>query len=296
MKKLIISALLGLTTFTYANVNAVVSILPQKTFLKSIGGDKVNISLMVLPGNSPHTYEPKPSQMKDIAKADIYFSIDVEFEHVWLPKFRSQNKNMKVVEISKGITKQAIQKHSHEEERVHHDHGDEYKGGDHHDKHEALDPHIWTSPANVKLIAKNILKALIKADKENANYYTKNYNNFIASVEKTDKTIKEILKDIPKDSKFMVFHPAWGYFARDYHLTQFAIESGGKNPKPKHIAFLIEEAKEEKVHAIFTAPEFSEKVATQIAKEVGVQVIKISPLHPKWSQNLIKLAKAIANR
>ena len=72
-------------------MNTVVSILPQQTFVKAIGGDKVNVSLMVRPGNSPHTYEPKPSQMIEIAKADLYFAIDVEFEHVWLPKFKNLN-------------------------------------------------------------------------------------------------------------------------------------------------------------------------------------------------------------
>jgi zinc transport system substrate-binding protein len=92
----------------------------------------------------------------------------------------------------------------------------------------------------------------------------------------------------------MVFHPAWGYFARDYGLTQLAIEAGGKNPKPQQLMHLIEEAKHEKVKAVFTAPEFSEKVAKQIAKEVGVVVIKVSPLNPNWSENLIQLAKAIA--
>ncbi len=92
MKKIFITFILGFTTLTYANVNAIVSILPQQTFVKAIGGEKVNISLMVKPGNSPHTYEPKPSQMRDISKADIYFSIGVEFEKAWLPKFMNQNK------------------------------------------------------------------------------------------------------------------------------------------------------------------------------------------------------------
>lgn len=94
----------------------------------------------------------------------------------------------------------------------------------------------------------------------------------------------------------MVFHPAWGYFARDYNLKQIAIEAGGKNPKVKQLINLIKEAKEERVKAVFTAPEFSQNVAKQIAKEVGVPVVAVSPLNPKWSQNLIGLAKAIANR
>jgi zinc transport system substrate-binding protein len=287
-KKLVIGIFLFLATISYAQVNTVVSILPQQTFVKAIGGDKVNISLMVRPGNSPHTYEPKPSQMKDISKADIYFTIGVEFEKSWIPKFANQNKRMKIVSLSDGIQKLAIEKHSHHDE-----HGED----EHHEKeNESLDPHIWTSTTNVKAIAKNILNALVKLDNENANYYKENYKKFISHIEQTDKNIKEILSDIPKNSKFMVFHPAWGYFAQQYGLTQLAIEAGGKNPKPKHIAYLIEEAKEENVKAIFTAPEFSDNIAKQIANEVGVNVIKVSPLNPKWSQNLENLARAIANK
>lgn len=288
MKKIFTTLLLVFTTTqVYANINAVVSILPQKTFVKAIGGDKVDVSLMVLPGNSPHSYEPKPSQMRDISKADIYFAIDVEFEHVWLDKFSNQNKNMKIVDISKGIQKlPMIEHHHHEHEEDHH----------HDEHHESLDPHIWTSTSNVKIIAKNIYKTLVKLDNKNKAYYKNNYEEFLKHIAKTDKIINKILLSVDTNSKFMVFHPAWGYFARDYGLIQIAIESGGKNPKPKQVAFLIEEAKEENVKAVFTAPEFSDKVAKRIAAEVGVKVIKVSPLNPKWSQNLINLATAIANK
>ena len=293
MKKIIVSALLSLTTFTYANVNTVVSILPQKTFVKAIGGDKVDVSLMVLPGNSPHTYEPKPSQMRDISKADIYFTIDVEFEHNWLPKFLNQNQNMKVIDSTDGIVKMEMKEHHHHEDDKHEHHEHKSDAHDDHDEEEQ-DPHVWTSPSNVKVMAKNILIALISKDAKNTNYYINNYNHFIKQINSTDKKIKKILSGIEHGSKFMVFHPAWGYFARDYELTQFAIEAGGKNPKPKQIAYLIEEAKEEKVKAIFTAPEFSTKTANQIAKEVGVPVIKISPLNPKWNENLLSFAKGIS--
>jgi len=303
MKKIILASIIALSSVAYAKVNAVVSILPQKTFVEAIGGEKVNVSLMVKPGNSPHSYEPKPSQMKDIAKADIYFAIDVEFENVWLPKFRNQNKTMEIVDLSHGIKKQAIGKHSHDEhdehkEEKHDEHHDEYKEEKHndHDEHEGLDPHIWTAPSNVKIIAKNIYNELVAYDNANASYYKANYEKFLLHIKKTDKAIKKMLLDVDTGSKFMVFHPAWGYFAKDYGLTQMAIESGGKNPKPKQVMYLIEEAKEEKVKAVFTAPEFSEATAKQIAAEVGVPVIKVSPLNPKWSKNLIGLAKAIANK
>ena len=104
MNKLITLLLLS-TTYIFSNINAVVSILPQQTFLLAIGGDRVNITLMVQPGNSPHTYEPKPSQMISVAKADIYMAMGVEFEHVWLPKFTSLNSKMQVVDLTTGIEK-----------------------------------------------------------------------------------------------------------------------------------------------------------------------------------------------
>jgi zinc transport system substrate-binding protein len=288
MKKLfgIVFLLLGVN-IAYAKVNAVVSILPQKTFVEAIGGDMVDVALMVQTGNTPHSYEPKPSQMRDIAKADVYFSIGVEFEEAWLPKFKNQNQKMKIVTMAKGIKKIDMDEHHHKDSHDHHHH---------HHSDEQKDPHIWTSPSNVKIIVKNIYNYLVKVDGVNKKYYRANYNKFLALIEQTDKQIKKILSGVETGSKFMVFHPAWGYFAKDYGLIQLAIEVDGKNPKPKHIMHLIKEAKKQNVKAVFTAPELSEKVAKQIAKEIGVQVIKASPLNSKWSQNLINLAQAIANK
>lgn len=297
IKKIILTTFLGASSYLFANINIAVSVVPQKTFVEAIGGDKVNISLMVPSGSSPHTYEPKPSQMKDISKADVYFSIGVEFEEAWLPRFAAQNKKMKIIDLSFGIKKIAmVGDHHHDEEESKYSVKKEVKHNYKHEHEDGLDPHIWTSIANNKMIAKNIYKNLVALDKTNEKYYKANYDAFISKLDTTDKSIKEILKNTKPKSKFMVFHPAWGYFAKDYNLEQLAIEAGGKNPTPKQIAFLIAEAKEEKVKAVFTAPEFSEKVASQIAKEVGVPVIKVSPLNPKVCDNLTSLAKAVANK
>ena len=109
MKKITLIFLLS-TTYIFSNMNTIVSILPVQTFVKAIGGDKVDVSLMVQPGNSPHTYEPKPSQMIEIAKADLYFAIDVEFEEVWLPKFKNLNPQMQIIDLTNNIKKIAMQK------------------------------------------------------------------------------------------------------------------------------------------------------------------------------------------
>jgi len=287
MKKITLIFLLS-TTYIFSNINTVVSILPVKTFVKTIGGDKVNVSLMVQPGNSPHTYEPKPSQMLDISKAQLYFAIDVEFEDVWLPKFKNLNPQMKVVDLAKNVKKIQMQE-NHEEE------GHE---GHHHDAHvhQGEDPHIWTAPSNVKIIAQNIYDALIKADPENQDYYKRNLDIFLASIDETHRQIMHIISTLEDGEKFMVFHPSWGYFAKAYNLEQIAVEVEGKEPKPKELIHLLKEAKEEKVNAIFTQPEFSDTTAKIIAKELQIPVIKVSPLAENWSENLINIAKVIAGK
>lgn len=281
MNKITLIFLLS-TNYIFSNINAVVSILPEKTFVEAIGGDKVNVALMVQPGNSPHTYEPKPSQMVSVAKADLYFAIDVEFEDVWLPKFMNLNNQMKIVDIAEHVEKMHMT-HAHGGHDSHDEHG-----------HDGEDPHIWTSPGNVKIIAHNIYAALSSFDPQNADYYKVNLQRFLTSIDKTDVTLKEIFSTLKQSRTFMVFHPSWGYFAKAYNLEQIAVEVEGKSPKPRELVHLIKEAKEEKVTAIFTQPEFSDSSAKIIANELGIPVVKATPLAPNWSENLISIAKTIA--
>jgi len=280
MKKIITLLLLS-TSYIFSNINTIVSITPEMTFVKAIGGDKVDVSLMVQIGNSPHTYEPKPSQMIAIAKAGLYFSIGVEFEHVWLPKFQSLNTQMKVVDLSQGIDK--IEMVHHEEHTSHAEH-----------EHGGKDPHIWTSPANVKVIAKNIYNVLSAIDTNNTKYYEKNLNTFLAQIDATNVQIQKILSPLKGSRNFMVFHPSWGYFAKAYHLTQIAVEVEGKSPKARELVELIKEAKKQKVTAIITQPEFSDSSAKIIANELHIPVVKSSPMAPNWSENLIQMAHTIA--
>jgi zinc transport system substrate-binding protein len=281
-KAILLIALLSLPLM--ANLNVVASIVPQVTFINAIGGKHVNTTLMVEAGNSPHTYEPKPSQMRQIAHADLYFAIGVEFEKVWLPKFQNQNSSMVTIDTSKGIVKRVMKKEAH------HHHGEE------HDEEKKIkkDPHVWVSPENVKIIANNIYQALIKHDPKHKADYTTNYNNFVNLINETDKKIQTILSNY-HDKKFMVFHPSWGYFAKQYHLQQIPIEVEGKKLKPKELIELIKHAKEKKIDVIIAQKEFSTKEAQIVANEIGINLQHISPLNPKWSQNLIRLAHIIAH-
>lgn len=281
MRKILLLLIITATVSMHAKPVVIVSILPQLTFVQKIAKDKADITLMIQPGNSPHSYEPKSSQMISISKADVYFSIGVEFEDAWLDRFTSQNPKLKIVNISHGVQKLEIREHHHAK-------------GEH--EHGRLDPHTWTSPANVKIMALHIYKTLIKLDSTNKAFYKTNLDAFLQEIKDTDKEIRSTLNEVQANSKFLVLHPSWGYFAKEYNLVQVAVEVEGKSPKPKEMVKIIDEAKEENVRVIFTQPEFSDKNAQTIAKETNISVKKISPLDANWSENLIQMALAIANK
>jgi len=271
MKKAFILAILVLQTFLFAKPVVVVSIQPEKTFVEKIAKDKINIVTMVSPGESPHTYEPKPSQMVSLSGAVIYFSIGVEFEDAWLDKFHTQNPKLSIVDIGQDITKIAMKGHHHHGQHAHaEDHENHGNHNEEEEHHSGLDPHIWTSPKNVAIMAQTIYETLVKIDPDNKIFYKQNLNAFLQEIADTDREIRSILGKLKPNCAFMVFHPSWGYFAKEYGLKQVAVEVEGKDPKPKEMIAII--------------------------KEANIKVKKISPLAENWSENLILMAKSIANQ
>lgn len=284
MKSKIFVVFMLMSTLLIAKIDIATSIAPQKALIDTIGGDKVNVIAMIPAGASPHSYEPKPSQMLAISKTKIYFTVGVEFEEAWINRFKSQNKKMIVINSVSGIKKIKMVAHHDDDEHEHEDH-----------EENGLDPHVWTSPKNLIVMATNIKNNLVKIDAKNKLYYNANYIKLVNSIKSTDLQIKNILKNTPKDSKFMVFHPSWGYFANDYGLVQMPIEIEGKEPKPKDLITLISQAKQEKIKAIFVAPEFSAKSASYISKTLHIPVVKIGNLGYNWHEYTMSFAKAIAH-
>lgn len=299
--KYIIFLLFVLSSFLFSK-EVTVSILPQKYFIEKIAGDKVEVNVMVQPGASPATYEPKTSQMKKLSQSIAYFSIGVPFEKAWLEKFENANHDMLLVDTSKGIEKlQMAAHHHHDEDKMHAEHDKDEHHEHHEDEHEedgghehgGLDPHIWLDPILVKIQAKNIYEALVEVDKNNAAFYKANFENFLKELDSLDKKIHGILEKYD-DKAFMVFHPSWGYFSKRYHLEQISIEIEGKEPKPSQLVKLVEEAKKHDIKIVFVSPQFSQKGAKTISKSINGNVATIDPLSEKWDENLIKVAKEIA--
>ena len=265
-----------------------VSIVPQKYIVQQIGKDMVAVKVMVEPGASPATYEPKPMQMAALSATRAYFAVGVPFEKMWLKKIASANPDMKIVNTDQGIEKIAMPAHHHEEEE------DVHNEEDHHHEEGGMDPHIWLSPNLVKIQAETILKSLKELDPGNASVYDANYASFIADTEALDARLKKMFES-KKDKHFMVFHPSWGYFARDYGLIQIAAEIEGKDPKPAMLKELIEHAVQKNIKVIFVQPQFSTKSASILAHEINGRVIFADPLSENWKNNLIETAEKFAD-
>ncbi|MDX9901379.1 MAG: zinc ABC transporter substrate-binding protein [Aliarcobacter sp.] len=287
MKKILFLCIAFFTLLNASKPEITVNILPQEYFVEKIVKDKFEINVMVKPGSSPHNYEPKPSQMKSLVNSKAYFLVGDPFEQAWMDKFKQNAKNTLFVDTTKGIEKIQMEEHNH------HDEANVDAKHDEHD-HSGFDPHVWLDPLLVKIQAKNIYEAMVEIDSQNGDFYKTNYEEFIKELDTLDENIKTILSPY-KDKAFMVFHPSWGYFAKRYDLEQISIEIEGKEPKPNELVELIEEAKKYDIKIVFVAPQFSQKSAKTISKNINANVIAIDPISGNWKESMLDTANQIAN-
>jgi len=267
-----------------------VSIAPQRYFVERIGGDRVTVDVMVPAGAEPHSFEPKPAQIAGLANADAYFAVGVTFERAWLNRFRSVNQDMRLVHTDEGIEKIPISGHDHD-----HDHGEADEHGhdddNNEDSHGEPDPHIWLSPRLVRIQADTIYRALVDLDPSGAEIYRDNHRALVADIDHLHEELAGLFAPF-RGMAFMVFHPAWGYFADAYGLEQVAVEGDGREPRPADLARLISFAREHDIRAVFVQPQFSKRSARTIADAVGGTVVEADPMAEDWFVNMRKVAGA----
>jgi len=263
-------------------IRVFVSILPQTYFVERIGGEQVETHVMVGPGQSPATYEPAPKQMAALSDADLYFRIGVPFEDPWMDRIRSVNPDMKIVDTRQGIELLPMSNgHHHGHGHASHDHGG------------LKNPHIWLSPRLVKIQASTIHDSLVSLDPVNEAFYCSRLQAFQRDLDRLDGEISRLMKDL-KNRKFMVFHPAWGYFAADYGLEEIPIEIEGKEPNAKDLARLIQKAGDMKIKIVFVQEQFSRRDAKAVAKAIGGRVVAVDPLGGDYLVNMRSIAETFA--
>jgi zinc transport system substrate-binding protein len=226
--------------------------------------------------------------MAELAKTAVFFAVGVDFEKAWMKKITAANPHLRVVQTDEGIPKIAMAGDYHGQEKGHE--APPSKDQQRHDLPGTPDPHVWLSPPLVKVQAVHIRDALVAVDSGNRTRYEDNLTAFLQEIDALDADLKSLFAG-SQGTRFMVFHPSWGYFAQAYGLVQVPIEIEGKDPKPAQLQELIHQAKEHGIKVIFVQPQFSAKSAEMVSREIGAQVVAADPLAGNWAENLREVGR-----
>lgn len=246
-----------------------VAIPPLSAFVKAIVGDTCTVQVMVPPGYSPETYAPTPKELAAVQEADIYFSVGVPAEaEAILPHL---NPETQVVYLDKAVDA---------------DYPPRMMG-------DTADPHRWLSPKRAQVMVTAMLSALCNADPEHASVYEHNAHLYISELAWLDEEIKTVLEPLENRS-FMVYHPAFGYFAEDYGLTMVALQEEGKEATPQQLQETVDWAKSQGVRVIFYQEEIDSRQAEAFARELSGKAVVLNPLSEDYCNNLRQMATAIS--
>ena len=255
-------------------IGVVVSLGPEVEWVKAVGGSKVDVTLMVPEGSDPHTYEPRPNQLSQVSNAQIYVMMgsSVEFENNYMDKIRETNPNLIVVNASKGVK---LIPNSAENES------------------DTVDPHVWADPKNAKIMVNNIYNGLVEVDPSDKDYFTKNRDAYLQELDELDKNTTKLLKD-KNNSYILVLHPAFGYMARDYNITEIGAMINDEEPSPQRIAMMINTAKEYNITTVYNEPQYDPKFMESIASQIGGKVVTVNDLGENYLQNMANIAVAFS--
>lgn len=256
-----------------------VSIEPLRYLTEQITGDDFEINVLVPPGSGPETYEPTPTQMRQLARSEAYIAVGlIDFEHRLQTAVASNMPGVAVVSVSENVPLS--------EGECHH----ETDAGEGH--HHGYDPHIWTSPSRLKTMARTILDRL-SADNPDSVRYRENYDRFVLRMDSLDSAIRSILSEA-KTTAFLIFHPALGYFADDYGLRQIALENEGKEPSAEHLRRIVDSARRNGIDKVLYQRQFSRNTVDALAEELGIEAVAVDPLGYDIPDNLLQIARLIA--
>ncbi|MDQ1332168.1 MAG: hypothetical protein QG576_202 [Bacteroidota bacterium] len=252
-----------------------VSIAPFKYFINEIAGDDFKVNVMVPAGADPHVYEPYPGQINKLRRSVAYISNGyLGFEMTWLGRFYEVNKTMKKLSVGEKI-EPIVSGHLHEGAHT-----------------EGADPHFWVSPECAFTIASCVKDLLCELNPSEKQKYESNYSGLVQRIGETDEEARTLFSEFTGNT-FMIYHPNLAYLARDYGLTEIAVEFDGKEPPPSRLKELIDFARAEYLTTIFVQKEYDNKNANAIAHEIGAKVRVIDPLSEDWYESTMDIIKAL---
>lgn len=258
------------------------SVAPQAYFIEQIGGEQVDVGILIGPGQDAHTYDPSPREIERLGAAEILFTTGLEYEAKIVATLERSRIGIDVVDLTQSIELRELEAHWHDP-TVPHSH-----------ENEPGDPHIWLGPAEVRAQAATIRDALTRARPSYADAFATGYERFIAEVDVIETELSRLLADL-RGSSVLVYHPAFGYFTDHFGIEQLAIEAGGREPSPRQLQITIEKALAAGVETVFTQPEYDDVAAQAVASAVGARTVVVTPLGEDWPHLMRMIGEALAS-
>lgn len=255
-------------------IRVAVSVPPQAEIVRRIGGDRVAVESLVSPGASDDDLSLSPRKALALERVQLYVKVGhpaFEVEARYIDPFLARHPEVRVVDMSRGMD-------------LHHEEEDDGHG------HEG-DPHVWVAPGTVKVAARNVAAALAEVDPEHAAEYRENLSRFLSDIDRLDREIRARLAGGRRT--FLVYHPSWGYFARQYGLEQIAIEAEGKEPGAARLIRLIDRARQEGAEVVLVPGGYPRESARVIAEAIGGRIVEADPQSPDWEETLLRIAEAL---
>jgi len=253
-----------------------VSVAPQAWLVEGIGGDRVEVDVLVPPGASPASHEPTPRQLGRLSRARAWFLTGAPMERGLVPR-ADRHEGLEIIDTTVGIDLLRVAEHD-----SHHGHG-----------HGEVDPHIWLSPRRMRAQAGIIAAALTRLDPDGAESYSESGAAIDSLLAEVESEIAAMLEPF-SGREILVFHPSFGYLCADNGLRQVAVESGGMSPSPRHLTDVMEQARAAGTRSIFVQPQFSDTAARSVAAELGLDVVILDPLARDYPANIRRIAAALA--
>lgn len=271
------------TTSTTERIPVVVSIAPLADWVRQIGGEAVEVTTLVPPGTSPHTFEPSPADLRKMAEARLFVHVGLGLDE-WVARLSRTNKNSKLLAIGdvlqkKGLLPKDVAK---PKELTLFEKSSPHRSGekDHFHEHDAngTDPHFWLDPLLAQLATKEIENALSTVAPEGAALWHEGAMRYSRELEQLHREILEQLKACRK-AKLVTFHHAFGYFASRYELEIAGVIEmyPGKQPSEREIKGLVQQLRALGVKTIFTEPQMDSRLAEIVAQEIGGNVATLDP-------------------
>jgi zinc transport system substrate-binding protein len=254
-------------------LQVVTTLFPLYDFARVIGGDRVEVSLLLPPGVEPHNFEPRPEDVIRLSKADLFVFTN-RYMEPWAAAMLKgvDNRLLVVVDASAGaLFIPVVETDEHESPGE--------AGGHHHEG--VMDPHIWLSIPNAERMVENIRDGLTRKDPAGGDYYRKNAADYRMRLEKLDLTFREGLAGCRQHLFLHGGHNAFGYLAKQYglnYLSAYAV-SANAEPTPRQLMALVDQMKKNSLHAIFYEELLSPRVAEMIARETGATLLKLHGIH-----------------